>query len=86
MAAKGVQQLAEALATQAIAAVRDTFSMPEDDHSLIGEIRDRAVRDHGLVRNKSEIVRAALMVLAALPPDEQLTALQAADQLKPGRR
>ena len=66
--------------------VRDTFSMPENDYALIEEIRERLIKDHAIVRNKSEILRAGLKVLQTLNSGELLDAAEKVELLKPGRR
>lgn len=66
--------------------VRDTFSMPEDDHRLIQEIRHSLVKEHDLVLNKSEILRAGLHALKKMPSKDRLAAAQSIEIIKPGRR
>lgn len=66
--------------------VRDTFSMPEDDHRLIQEIRHSLVKEHDLVLNKSEILRAGLHALKKMPSKDRLAAARSIEIIKPGRR
>lgn len=66
--------------------IRDNFSMPENDYALIEEIRERLIKDHAIVRNKSEILRAGLKVLQTLNSGELLDAAEKVELLKPGRR
>jgi len=66
--------------------IRDNFSMPEEDYALIEEIRQRLIREHAVVRNKSEILRAGLLALARMSSSELATALERVTALKPGRK
>lgn len=63
--------------------VRDTFSMPEPDHALIGELIDRA-KATGTTATKSELVRAGLKALADMKPAELAAALSAVEKIKKG--
>lgn len=65
--------------------VRDTFSMPSSDHSLIEQLRTRAARE-GHITNKSEIVRAGLHGLAALDAAQLVILLEKLERIKPGRK
>jgi hypothetical protein len=66
--------------------VRDTFSMPPADHDLIQELRQQLIQEHGVVLNKSEILRAGLHALQELPAEQRLAAAQSIETLKPGRK
>ena len=66
--------------------IRDNFSMPEEDYALIDEIRKRLIREHAVVRNKSEVLRAGLLALAKMSSQEMLEASDRVKQLKPGRK
>jgi hypothetical protein len=64
--------------------VRDSFTMPKEDYSLIGLLKDRAL---GFKRpaKKSELLRAGLHVLQALAAPALRAALDALTPLKTGR-
>jgi len=66
------------------ALVRDSFTFPECDYSLIAEIKERALKA-GCAVKKSEILRAGLAVLARMPVDELLAALDTVERIKTGR-
>lgn len=66
--------------------VRDTFSMPKGDHGLIQELRQQLIQEHGVVLNKSEVLRAGLHALRDMPPQKRLTAARSIENLKPGRK
>ena len=65
--------------------VRDTFSMPEEDYAIIEEIRQRLIRQHAVVKNKSEVLRAGLKLLQTLDSETLLDAAEEVESLKPGR-
>lgn len=71
---------------QGLQVVRDTFSMPINDHKLIQDLRQLLIEEHALVLNKSEILRAGLHALRDMPSGERLTAAQSIENLKPGRK
>ena len=64
--------------------VRDSFTMPRDEFELIAKLKARAV-DFKRPAKKSELLRAGLQVLAALPDTQLLDALEALRPLKAGR-
>ena len=64
---------------------RDTFSMPVEEHAIIEQLRLVAARENVLV-NKSEIVRAALVLLSEVNSDDLLKRLSMLKKGKPGRR
>ena len=64
--------------------VRDSFTFPETDYALIATLKQRALTSGKEVK-KSEILRAGLVALAALPEKELLVALDGVARLKPGR-
>ena len=66
-------------------AVRDTFSMPGDEYAVIEKIRNKAARE-GYIYSKSEVVRAALLALNALPPKDVMYRLSTVEKIKPGRK
>ena len=80
---------AAAVATKAVTKpraklVRDSFTMPQQDFDLIALLKARAL---GLQRpaKKSELLRAGLQALAALPAAKLKERLNKLEQLKTGR-
>ena len=72
------------VAKQRVKLVRDSFTMPRDEFELIAKLKARAV-DFKRPAKKSELLRAGLQVLAALPDKQLLDALEALRPLKAGR-
>jgi hypothetical protein len=64
--------------------VRDSFTMPQEDWVLIQQLKDRALSFKHPVK-KSELLRAGLQVLSALPDEALRAALGKLVALKPGR-
>ena len=64
--------------------VRDSFTMPPEDHALIGLIKARALK-LGHPAKKSEVLRAGLKALAAMDDFALRAVLQAVPPLKTGR-
>jgi hypothetical protein len=64
--------------------IRDTFSMPEDDYNLINVCKSRLLKQ-GNSSNKSEIIRAGLIILNKLSDVELLNALAQIKKVKTGR-
>ena len=64
--------------------VRDSFTFPAADYALFATLKQRALKSGQEVK-KSELLRAGLASLAALPDSALLKALQGIDRLKPGR-
>lgn len=64
--------------------VRDSFTMPEQDHALISQLKKRALAGAHAAK-KSEVLRAALHLLASLSDDELLVQLRAVPAVKTGR-
>ncbi|MBY0469466.1 MAG: hypothetical protein K2Q07_10870 [Burkholderiaceae bacterium] len=64
--------------------VRDSFTMPHSDFELIDVLKQRAMSFHHAVK-KSELLRAGLQVLAALPDVQLEKALARITPLKTGR-
>ena len=64
--------------------VRDSFTMPREDFDLIAQLKARAL-DFKRPAKKSELLRAGLQVLAALPDVQLHAALDALRPLKAGR-
>jgi plasmid stability protein len=65
--------------------IRDTFSMPPDDHKLIEQLRVRAARE-GRNTNKSEVIRAGLHALDSLQSAQLVELLEGLERVKPGRK
>ena len=66
--------------------IRDNFSMPPDDYALIEEVRQRLLKEHAMARNKSEVLRAGLLVLSEMSSSELARAIDRVTVLKPGRK
>lgn len=64
--------------------VRDSFTFPESDYALIAELKQRALAA-GCEAKKSEVLRAALVVLSGLSEQNLVSAINGIDKLKPGR-
>ena len=64
--------------------VRDSFTMPQSDFELIDVLKHRAMNFRHAVK-KSELLRAGLQVLAALPDVQLEKALARITPLKTGR-
>lgn len=64
--------------------VRDSFTMPEADFGLIATLKARALAAQRETK-KSELLRAGLHALAALPTPALVAALEQLDPVKIGR-
>lgn len=64
--------------------VRDSFTMPKDEHHALDQLKKRAMSLQHEVR-KGELLRAGLQMLGALPDDAFLQALKAVPARKSGR-
>jgi len=64
--------------------VRDSFTMPRSDFGLIQQLKERAMT-FGHAPKKSELLRAGLHVLAALPDTRLQAVLKDLPALKSGR-
>lgn len=64
--------------------VRDSFSFPKAEYAVLATLKDRAVKAGKAVK-KSELLRAGLKALAALPDLAFHTALDALPARKPAR-
>lgn len=64
--------------------VRDSFTMPAADYALIGLLKKRCL-GLGTERKKSELLRAGLLVLHALPDQAFGQAVAQIDSVKTGR-
>lgn len=65
--------------------VKDLFSFPKYDYEIIGNSIDRAL-DNKTHMNKSEIVRAALILLKDLNNEEFKKAISKVEKIKRGRK
>ena len=64
--------------------VRDSFTIPETDYALFATLKQRAL-SAGVEVKKSEILRAAVLVLAKLDDAELVKAIGLVDRIKTGR-
>jgi hypothetical protein len=64
--------------------VRDSFTMPESEYSLIAAVKRRCLAK-GVAVKKSEVLRAAVIGFAALSDAELTSALQTLVVIKTGR-
>ena len=64
--------------------VRDSFTFPAADHARLGELKQRALKS-GREIKKSELLRAGLAALVAMPDAAFLAALDRVERIKTGR-
>lgn len=64
--------------------VRDSFTMPLADYALIGALKQRCI-SLGIAMKKSELLRAGLAALSALPDESLSRVVAAVETVKPGR-
>jgi hypothetical protein len=64
--------------------VRDSFTMPEADYRLLAEIKERCLAGGKKVK-KSELLRAGVNLLAAMPANRLLAVVAKLDAVKTGR-
>lgn len=64
--------------------IRETFSMPPADSALIDQLRQR-IAAQGVILNRSEILRAGLAALSALPESMLADAGNRVPKMKTGR-
>ena len=64
--------------------VRDSFTMPKTDYEKLGELKQRCL-SAGVAVKKSELLRAGLLLLEAVPPAQLLEAIAAVETVKTGR-
>ena len=64
--------------------IRDSFTMPEHDHKRISDLQRRCL-EGGIAVTKSEIIRAGLIALQALPAAELRNYIDSVEKMKPGR-
>lgn len=64
--------------------IKDTFTFPDHDYGLIDDCRQRSFKE-GYNINKSEVIRAGLLLLSKLSKDELMAALTRVKKIKTGR-
>jgi hypothetical protein len=64
--------------------VRDSFTMPGPDYALIGVLKARTLASGAAVK-KSELLRAGLVALAAMPAAQLINLISAMPEVKTGR-
>ena len=64
--------------------VRDSFTMPDADYALISVLKARTLASGTSVK-KSELLRAGLVALAAMPPANLIGLVSAMPAVKTGR-
>ena len=64
--------------------VRDSFTFPQADYALFAALKKRALHAGSEVK-KSELLRAGLTMLAALPAGELIAAIARVERIKTGR-
>jgi len=64
--------------------VRDSFTIPRDEYGVVDQLKLRLAK-LGRITKKSELLRAGLKLLAALPDDGLTQALAAVPSIKTGR-
>jgi hypothetical protein len=64
--------------------VRDSFSMPEAEYRIVADVRKRMIKKEKVV-SKSEIVRAAFVVLKGLSDRELIEIFDSLPKVRPGR-
>jgi len=76
--------LASKKAQDSLKVVRDTYTMPLDDHKIIASLKNECMR-LGIEMNKSEIVRAGLHTLTNMSPSDLMKAAFTVQKIKTGR-
>lgn len=71
-------------AAEPVRVIRDTFTMPPDDHALLDKLRARALAN-GQIVNKSELVRAGLRTLHGFSEADFRKVIAQVEKVKPGR-
>ncbi|MBE9082845.1 hypothetical protein IQ278_12045 [Tolypothrix sp. LEGE 11397] len=64
--------------------IRDTFTMPIDDHALIATIQQRCLQS-AVNANKSEIIRAGLQILSRMSSEQLVETINNLEKVKIGR-
>lgn len=70
--------------TKKVKLVRDSFSFPEHEHALLGEMKKRALK-LGKEFKKSEILRAGIAHLANMADQALVAVLAKVERVKTGR-
>ena len=74
-----------AAASEHTKVVRDGFTMPEADYGLLKSLKSQCLAS-GVEVKKSELLRAGVQALAALPAAELLKRMRALPTVKAGRK
>ena len=64
--------------------VRDSFTFPASDYALIAALKQRAI-SAGVDVKKSELIRAGLAALVAMPDEQLLAVVNSLEKIKTGR-
>lgn len=64
--------------------IRDSFTIPGDEYELISQIKKRCMKV-GVSANKSEVLRAGLAALNAMPDRELTKVFESLSRVKTGR-
>ena len=64
--------------------IRDSFTMPREDHQLIGVLKERCI-GLGIARTKSELLRGGLRALTQLPDPSLKVVVAGIESVKTGR-
>ena len=64
--------------------IRDSFTIPSDEYELISQIKKRCMKA-GISANKSEVLRAGLAALEAMPDQELANLFGKLSRVKTGR-
>jgi hypothetical protein len=66
-------------------AVRDSFSMPEDEYAIIAHVKKRLIKKE-IAANKSQVVRMAFALLKRLGDKELVELFESLPEVRAGRR
>jgi hypothetical protein len=64
--------------------VRDSFTIPKNEYAVLDDLKQRAIK-LGKPIKKSELLRAGILALAAMPGGAFLASLKAVQIIKTGR-
>ncbi len=64
--------------------VRDSFTMPADDYAKLNLLKIKCL-ENGIEVKKSELIRAGLIALSAMPDKALLSAVSDVERIKTGR-
>ena len=64
--------------------IRDSFTIPDGEYDLISQIKKRCMKA-GIGANKSEVLRAGLAALSAMPDKDLARVFQSLNRVKTGR-